>query len=100
MVIIFDNGNFWIDSIFVARVSVAASTTLQTTHPLVREGSIMAIAVSVDSDDGRVTGSIRNPDNSEITFAQVSSEVELIRRNLDAGGAHNIGIKCVIFMRQ
>jgi len=102
MSIIFQKGgNFWIESIVVARASIGSST-LDTDINLERAGRFLGGSVTLDADlvEGnmeRIQTSLEvGGTNNSLTFGLNITQIRLKRYN--AGGAASFGAYILIFM--
>jgi len=102
MTIIIDMGIWWIESIFVARTNILNGVAFTTSVNPSRGGRIVAVSttVGVANNAANVTSSIRNADNSEITYGQVfANGIKLTIVNA-SGAAVDADLKALFIMRK
>ena len=100
LTIIFTTSEFWIDSITIARQNVNAGAENQVALTLKKGGRIVGISAVKDTTNGvpSVTIGVRNGDNTEITYGQASTALEVFLRN-DGVGNVPVGAHVLIYLR-
>jgi len=98
-------GNYWIESIAVARASVGSTSTLDTDITLSRPGVFLGCSVSLDSalsndEMDRISCSLQNGGgNNALTVGLEITQVRLRRYN-DQGNANIFGAYILVYMRK
>jgi len=103
MVLIFQSGNFWIESFSVARASIADQAERVTAHTLERAGVFLGVSATMDHDiaAAAVTGLClvaRRTNDAALVIGQNITALETVFMN-DSGAAAIVGEQVLIFMR-
>jgi len=101
MTIIFQSGNFWIESFQILQASLGATSTRTTNEDLERSGTFLGCSVQLTGADAanRCTSTYGSQSGgAQIIVGTVVNDIRIFIRN-DTAGALTIGATVLIFMR-
>jgi len=105
LTVIFDTGDFWIESIIIPRQSVALNTEINLDTGLTRGGHFCGCS-GIRDDSNPVTEeefrtcTIKNVDDSELTYGQEIQTIRCTISNANSFSAWTFGAKFIVFMRR
>lgn len=103
MTVIFDNGEFWIETFHLDRSSVTMTSTLTNSFPLEKPGLIVGASAAIDCDSAELEEISISLVNSTVFAALVYGSsvtaVTLIRRN-DGAVAQTFGANIILFLKK
>jgi len=106
MTIVFSLGDtFWIDTIEIAAVDIAAAASLITNVDVVKGGILLGYIVSgFGSISAHFGAFIRHRDNSVLVIGErvennAANGIEIVRQN-NAGGNQDVGAQVIVLLKR
>ena len=104
MTIIYDKGDFWIESFIEARSSRAAAAAINVNFNLQRPGRFVGGNCCLDTSlaapqAAECNATITDVLNAELTYGEQIDQVRVRLTNNDPGPVI-LGVKCIVFLRK